>query len=129
MMWRRMTVDWQTKKLWENERSVRQYTDRIAQCCYAVAMDGRGGLTTLEDAWRAALADYVREVKKTLELLTTPGLPDAGRLEVLEQQRMAEQEAFEKFRRARRAFMGSFLGAVAGVAVVALNALEFMGGI
>jgi ferric-dicitrate binding protein FerR (iron transport regulator) len=84
----------------------------------------RGDLSPLEKAWREALADYTQEVKKTLGLLTAPGLPDPRRLEAIEEQRAAEQEAFEKFRRARRAFLGSILGG--GLVVLAVRTLEWV---
>lgn len=89
--------------------------------------DTGGTLSPLEKAWREALTEYTQEVKKTLELLTNPGPPDSSRLAAIEQQRAAEQEAFERFRKARRALLGSILGAVGGFLVVlATRALEWV---
>jgi len=109
-----------TRRIDTRDRAnVRQRTDRIERACYAVGMPGSGGdLSPLEKAWREALTEYTREVKRTLELLTSPGLPDSSRLEAIEQQRAAEQIAFERFRRARRAFLESILRGVGGLVVV-----------
>jgi hypothetical protein len=91
-------------------------------------MPGNGGdLSPLEKAWREALDAYTHEVKKTLELLTVPGGPDGSRLEAIERQRAIEQRAFEKFRRARRAFLGSILGGAGGFLIaVAANVMEWV---
>ncbi len=71
----------------------------------------RSDASGLEKAWREALEEYTREVKNTLELLAS-----ASRPATIEQQRQAERKAFDKYRKARRAYL-DFIQGVGGIAI------------
>src|SRR5713226_2955391 len=75
----------------------------------------RSGASELEKAWREALEEYTREVKNTLDLLASASRP-ANRHESIEQQRQTERKAFDKYRKARRAYL-DFIQGVGGIAI------------
>jgi hypothetical protein len=78
---------------------------------------GRGETSDLEKAWREAFAEYSREVKKTLDLLNFKGQPSNRRLDEIDQQRGVAASAFDKYRKARRAYI-DFLRGAGGLAIV-----------
>ena len=75
--------------------------------------DDRSKAAELEKAWREALKEYTQEVKGTLDLLASSG---PATQETIEQQRQAERMAFEKYRKARRAYL-DFIQGVGGIAI------------
>src|SRR5262249_50530665 len=84
----------------------------------------RSAASELERAWREALKEYTREVKKTLELLSTASRP-ANRHHNIEQQRQTERQAFEEYRKARRAYL-DFIQGVGTIAIaLGIYALPF----
>ena len=79
----------------------------------------------LEESWRAAMADYVREIRKTFELLNFTGRPPESQMRAIEMQRAAEQQALEKYRRARRRYLDFVRGAGALALLLALQVWSF----
>jgi hypothetical protein len=79
----------------------------------------------LEESWQAAMADYVREIRKTFELLNFTGPPPESQKRAIEMQRAAEQRALEKYRRARRRYLDFVRGAGALALLLALQAWFF----
>jgi len=71
----------------------------------------------LEKAFSEAFAEYVREVKNTLELLTSGGELTGTNLEAFNRQQAVEREAFDKYRKARRAYF-AFIQRAGGLALV-----------
>ncbi|HZS51061.1 MAG TPA: hypothetical protein VFA54_09390 [Bryobacterales bacterium] len=71
-----------------------------------------GDRSDLQEAWAQALAEYSRQVEKSLELLRFSGArPTAEEWAAIERQRLVERSAFEKYRKARRAYLEFLSGA------------------
>ncbi len=75
----------------------------------------------LEQNWREALAGYTREVQKTLELLDFAGCPGAAQLAAVAEQRAAEEQALEKYLRARQSYLAFIRGAGALAMLLAMH--------
>lgn len=79
----------------------------------------------LEQSWQAAMADYIREIRKTFELLNFTGRPPDSQVRAIEVQRAAEQQALEKYRRARRRYLDFVRGAGALALLLTLHVWFF----